>query len=188
MNLHKNWLLIAVATIAFPITGAFAQKVQVGYDKSVDFSRYKTYTVADPGIQPARPLLYASIVGSIDHELTSKGFARTENDGDLILIPEGGMEVGFNQAAGTPILPTYSGPPPALDATMWTGTAAYAPSSGIYVPEGTLRLEFIDRTANKVVWSGTVKVKLDIERKTKSLELIDNAVIKLLKEFPPQKK
>jgi len=188
MNLHKNWLLIAVAAIVLPINGAFAQKVQVGYDKSVDFSRYKTYTVADPAIQPTRPLLYASIVGSIDQELTSKGLARTQNNGDLILIPEGGTEVGFSHAAGTPILPTYGGPPPDLNSTMWTGAAAYTPSAGIYVPEGALRLEFIDRTANKVVWSGTVKVKLDVENKTKSLELIDKAVIKLLKEFPPEKK
>ena len=79
--------------------------MQVGYDKSIDFSRYKTYTVANPAIPPARPLLYASVVGSIDQELTSKGFARTEKDGDLILIPEGGTEVGLSQGAGTPILP-----------------------------------------------------------------------------------
>jgi hypothetical protein len=36
-----------------------------------------------------------------------------------------------------------------------------------------------------VVWSGTAKVKLDVERKSKSLELIDKSIIKLLKGFPP---
>jgi Domain of unknown function (DUF4136) len=188
MNLRKHRSWIGLWVTAFAITNAFAQKVQVGYDKSVDFSRYKSYRVAEPGVQPTRPLLYASIVGSIDHELRSKGFTRTQSDGDLILLPEGGAKFGVNQATGTPISPTYSGVPPALDATMWTGAAGYSASAGMYVPEGALRLDFIDRTANKVIWSGTVKVKLDVERKSKSLELIDKAVVKLLKQFPPDKR
>jgi hypothetical protein len=187
MNLHRSgfWISLLLTGLA---TSVFAQKIKVGYDKSVDFSRYKSYTLAEPGVQPTRPLLYASIVGSIDHELTSKGFARTQSDGDLILVPAGGTEFGLNQAAGTPISPTYSGPPPALDATMWTGAGGSSASMAMYVPEGALELEFIDRRANKVVWSGTVTVKLDIERKTKSLELIDKSIVKLLKGFPPEKK
>ncbi len=56
-----------------------------------------------------------------------------------------------------------------------------------YVPEGTLVVNLVDRNANKVVWTGTVKQKLDMENKTKSLKLIDKAIVKLLKEFPPKK-
>jgi len=187
MNLRKTRFSITPA-IVFLVTAAFAQKVQVGYDKSVDFSKYKSYTVAEPRVQPTRAMLYLSILGSVDHDLKSKGLSRTESDGDLILIPEGGTEFGLNQATGAPISPTYSGVPPALNATMWTGAAGYAPSPGTYVPEGSLRFDFVDRTANTVIWSGTVKVKLDIERKSKSLELIDKAVVKLLKDFPPSKR
>jgi hypothetical protein len=57
-----------------------------------------------------------------------------------------------------------------------------------YVPEGTFVLAVIDRVSNKVIWTGTVKEKLDIENKTKSLERIDKAIVKLLKQFPPKKK
>jgi hypothetical protein len=56
-----------------------------------------------------------------------------------------------------------------------------------YVPEGTFVLTVIDRVSNKVIWTGTVKEKLDIENKTKSLERIDKAIAKLLKQFPPKK-
>ena len=80
---------------------------------------------ATPGLSlsvpPARPLLYASIVGSIDQELKAKGLARTDNAGDLILIPAGGMEFGLTSVAGTPIMPSYGGSPAAIDATMWSG-------------------------------------------------------------------
>jgi len=53
------------------------------------------------------------------------------------------------------------------------------------VPDATLLFEFVDRAANLIVWAGTVTQKLDIERKTKSLELANKAVAKLLKQFPP---
>ena len=49
-------------------------------------------------------------------------------------------------------------------------------------------LTFVDRASNKVVWTGIVTEKLDIENKQKSLERIDKGVVKLLKQFPPHKK
>jgi hypothetical protein len=57
-----------------------------------------------------------------------------------------------------------------------------------YVPEGALMFTFIDRKTNKIVWTGTVTQKLDIENKKKSMELAEKAVTKLLMKFPPEKK
>jgi hypothetical protein len=163
----------------------------VGYDKSADFSKYASYTWAEPSMPPSRPLLYASIVGSIDHELKAKGLARTDSAGDLILIPAGGMEFGLTSVAGAPIMPSYGGAPPAMDATMWSGAGGAGQLSNLtapLVPEGTLVLNFVDRKANKVIWTGTVKQKLDMAQKKKSLDRVDRAIAKLLKQFPPQKK
>lgn len=55
------------------------------------------------------------------------------------------------------------------------------------VSEGTLILTFVDRTNNRIVWTGSVKQKLDLEKKNKSLELADKAVIELMQKFPPTK-
>lgn len=176
---------ILIGTFAKPL--ALAQKVNVGYDKSAEFSRYRSYTWLEPGMPPARPILYSMIVGAIDHELKSKGLERIESGGDLMLVPEGGIDVGLNSSMGSPILPTYNGPPPGMNATMWTGAAASVGSSATYVPNGSLALSFIDRSTNKVVWSGNVKVGLDIERKKKSLEKVEAAIAKLLKNFPPRR-
>lgn len=163
-----------------------AQKVKVGYDKGVDFSKYKTYTWAAPSMPPSRPLLYAMVVDSIDYELKNRGLQKTDKNGDLILIETGGIGFGINAAAGTPILSTYGGQPPSLDATMWTGAQGASGSAGSYVPEGTLQLQFVDRSANKVVWNGTVSEKLDMERKKESLDRINKGITKLLKRFPPK--
>jgi hypothetical protein len=161
----------------------FAQKVKVGHDKATDFSKFKTYSWAEPAMPPTRPVLFEAVVARVEVELKSKGLTRVPKDGDLKLVPGGGLDFGFAGQAGTPYSPTYGGPPPTLNATMWTGSTGPS-SAAVYVTEGTLILTFIDRTSNEVVWSGSVKQKLDMEQKNKSLELADKAVIKLLREFP----
>lgn len=185
LNQRKTWIFGLL--LALPLDTVLAQKVSVGYDRSADFLKYKTYTWAQPTKPPSRPLLYLAIEGTIDYELRAKGLARAENNGDLILVPGGGMEFGLNYAVGAPVMPTYSGPP-AIDGTMWTGAGGFSNLMAPYVPEGTLMINLVDRNLNKVIWSGTVKQKLEMENKKKSLNLIDKAIVKLLKDFPPRKK
>ena len=185
MNKIRTKLSFYLFLFALTAT-AFAQKVKVGYDKSVDFSRYKTYTLAEPGMPPTRPMLYASVVGLIEHELKNRGLQRTDKDGDLILFPAGGMEFGINTAAATPVLSTYGGTPASFNATMWTGSGGTANLTSSYVPQGTLQLQFVDRSTNQIIWNGTVSEKLDVERKKESLERIDKAIAKLINQFPPK--
>jgi hypothetical protein len=179
MNLKRMLLCLLVA--ALPLA-AVAQKVRRGYDKGTDFRKFKSYTWAQPSMPVTRPQLYEGVVGSVDNELKSKGLTIMEHDGDLLLIPEGGMEFGLNVAASTPIVSSYS-----FDPSMWTGGAA-GPSNLMapYVPKGTLVLTFVDRSANKVIWNGSVSENLDVENKKKSWERIQKAIAKLLKEFPPK--
>jgi len=167
---------------------AAAQKVKVGYDRTADFSKYATYTWAPPGVPSTRPLLYLQVVGTIDEHLRSKGLRRIEQGGDLILAALGGVDFGVNVPVGTPILPSYSGPPPSIDSGMWIGAGGFSGGAAPLVPEGTLQLEFVDQRANKVVWSGSVSEKFDSDKKNESLRRLDKAISKLLNEFPPEKK
>jgi Domain of unknown function (DUF4136) len=185
MNHTRRWLLTWLIVMGCANFG-FTQKVKVGYDKNANFSRYKTYTWAKLEAQPERPLLYEAVVGRIDYELKAKGLERTEQNGDLTLVAAGGIDFGSSTFAGTPILPVYGGPPPSMDATMWTGADGSAATMGAIMAQGSLVLQFIDRGGNKVIWSGTVLQKLDNDQKKKSLDLVDKAIIKLLKEYPPK--
>jgi len=179
----RTWgLLLFLSLMA---TTSVAQKVKVGYDKSVDFSRFKTYTWAKPTMPISRPALYAVVEGSIDEALTNKGLNRVEKDGDLVLIPAGGIEYGVGSAAATPIPSTYAGVPLSYDATMWTGAGGTASLTNTYVPKGTLQLQFLDPHTSKILWNGTVSEKLDAEKKKESMERIQKAVTKLMQQFPP---
>jgi len=175
--------ILFLVMLMLPLNTASAQKVKVGYDKSTDFSRFATYTWAEPAMPPVRRAMFASIVWRVDEQLQWKGFTKTSSNGDLTLIPAGGVEFGLSGGGVTPILPTYGGPPPAFNSTMWTG-AGGASTARTYVPEGTLVLTFVERATNTVVWAGSVEQKLDAERQLKSAELVDKAVIKLVKQFP----
>jgi len=178
--------IVLLAFVSSATTVSVAQKVKVGYDKSTDFSKFKSYSWSAPAMPPTRPALFEAVTARVEVELRDKGFAKVERDGDLTLTPSGGMEYGFSGEAANPYSPTYGGAPPALNATMWTGTTGPS-SAGVWNPEGTLILTFVDRSSNKIVWSGSVKQKLDLEKKNKSLELADKAVIKLLAKFPGKK-
>ena len=178
--------VLILSVLASASLASVAQKVKVGYDKGTNFSKFKTYSWADPAMPPTRPALYEAVMGQVELQLEAKGLTKVPKDGDLTLTPSGGVDYGFAGVASTPYSPTYGGPPPSLNGGMWTG--ATGPSgAGTYVTEGTLILTFVDRANNKVVWSGSAKQKLDIEQKNKSLELVDKAVIKLLKQFPGKK-
>src|SRR5262249_520463 len=138
---RKSQLFITCIVCLITLASSFAQKVKVGYDKTADFSKYKTYTRPAPTMPPTRPVLYSTVVDSIDNEMSSKGLTKVDKDGDLTMITAGGVEYGNNVAAGTPMIGTYSGPPPSMNATMWTGAEGPSTLQGPAVPQGTLVIE-----------------------------------------------
>ncbi len=183
--MRKLWVVFLAVT--FFITCGFAQKVKVGYDKSVDFSKYKSYTWHEPGITQNRPLLYVTVVGSIRSELEAKGLVSVEKDGDLTLIADGGLDYGLKSDPGLLSDSCSNCQKPAVDARVWAGSPPPSGSSGMPLPKGVLELQLVDRTTNKVVWTGMVMQKLDPDKKQQALERVNAAIKKLLMEFPPKK-
>ncbi len=182
----RSLALIALLMAALP---ASAQKIKVGYDKSVDFSKFKSYSIAPPETTPSRPMLYLSIIGGIERELEAKGLTkRPAAESDLIVVPSGGMEFGINAEVGAPILSVPNAPVPSVNATMWSGTSGVPNAAAPYVPKGTLMLTFVDRATNQVVWEGLLSGKFDVEKKNKALQDIDKGITKLLQQFPPKAK
>jgi hypothetical protein len=145
-----------LAVISFVAKRRCRSKVKVGYDKGTIFpDRNPTH---GPNLHArTRGLFsYEAVVARVDVELQSRGLTKLPNHGDLTLTPSGGVDVWFAGKAATPYSPTYGGPPPTTNATMWTGARGQS-TVGFYVPEGLLVLTFVDRNSNKTVWSGSGK-------------------------------
>jgi hypothetical protein len=165
----------------------FAQKIKVGYDKSADFSKYRSYTWHAPPITQTRPLLRVNVIGAIRSELETKELVSMDKDGDLTLITQGGIDYGFGNSSGVTDDSCANCQKPLVDPMQWTGQMGPPGGGGAGLPKGTLELRFIDRVSNKVVWDGTVVQKLDPDKKEQSLEKVNTAIHKLLLEFPPKK-
>ncbi|MGC1452307.1 MAG: DUF4136 domain-containing protein [Candidatus Sulfotelmatobacter sp.] len=174
MTNSRCWLLGWLIVIGCATSG-FAQKTKIGYDKSSDFSKYKTYTWAKPDHPIERPVLFQTVVGTIDQDLQAKGLTRVDANGDLTLSAAGGIDFGYNMP-----------PTPNMNSQMWYGDTAAPILLAPLLAQGTLILQFVDRADDKMVWRGTVMQKLDPEQKDKALVLAEKAIDKLLTGFPPK--
>ncbi|UWZ82387.1 DUF4136 domain-containing protein [Occallatibacter riparius] len=185
MFVRGRGIAVVVLTVALGLAAGFAQKTKVGFDKTADFSKYKSFSVQKPAKDPAHPLLYVHIVGAIEQELAAKGMTHAETDGDLVLMLTGGTDFGLENA------PTASDcancKAPILDPGDWPGNTAPPGVGSKPMPEGMVELNFVDRATNKSVWMGWVEQKLDPDKKSKAFDQADKAIQKLLKDFPPKK-
>lgn len=183
--LPRSGFLLLVATLF--VFSAFAQKIQTGYDKGADFSSYKSFTLVEPPAPSSRPLLYASVVGSIRNELQSRGLTSLDHDGDLTVLAAGAIDYGLGSNM-TPTSDTCQNcQTPQRDVQYWAGFLPPPGSAGKPRPKGTLELNFVDRKTNKVVWTGSVSQKLDPNKKEQALQKVAAAINKLIAEYPPKK-
>jgi len=167
---------------------AAAQKIKVDYDRSIDFTKVKTYSWGE--LDPARlPLLRLNILGAINEQLAAKGLVEVQEGADVMVSYAGDIYGESNQAVSPPVYPGYAGPPPAINSTMWTG-ASGAGGGGMTItyPKGTLVVEMIDPHAGRIAWRAVGNVKLDIEKKSQSLTRINEMIAKMFAGYPPQKK
>ncbi len=188
MKSHARQVVVGVFVLLLGATTGFAQKIKVDYDRSVDFSNFKTYTWGE--LDPARlPLLRLNMIGAIDEQLAAKGLQRVEKGGDLMVAYSGDMAGESNQGIGAPSYPGYAGQPPAIDATMWTGQAGPGGATmSVTYPKGTLIVELMDLRAAKITWRAVGSLKLDVEKKLQSLERINDLVASMFKRYPPDRR
>jgi hypothetical protein len=174
-------LLLVLITLAV----ASAQKINTGYDKSVDFSRFKTYAWI-PRTAPATEQLFATvIVADIDHELANKGLRKVDSDPDLLVTYYTGTDVAGGFAAQDPGY-TAIGGAPLPGGTMWGGSLPATPVP--QVMKGTLDVDLVDARQKRLVWRGTAKTKLDYDKRLKMLDQVNNAIATLFKNYPPKGK
>jgi hypothetical protein len=176
-------LLIILAAIAISVPLATAQKVTFGFDKSVDFSKYRTYSYPPMKNAADNAIKIEALRGEVDYHLKNKGLSRQDSGGDLIIVGDSlvGGEVGGRQ--GTAILPWYADVYTEYG-SMWAG---WRPAPGQMVLKGGLAIRFLDTTTKKPIWNGTVVQKLDEGGFGKNLKRIQQAIAKLMEKYPPPK-
>lgn len=170
---------IAVAiTLMMLVAGtAVAQQTSVDYDKSADFSKYKTYAWAE-GRSVQDPFNHQRIVDSIDAQLAAKGWRRVERSQGpdaIVLYRAGATEQKQARVWGTGYGPGW----------RFGGGSAQVDLNTIQV--GQLVVDIIDAETQKLVWRGRASDTVS-DRPEKNEKKINKAAEKLFKKFPPSDK
>ena len=179
-------------TVAFAATlfllavgPAWAQKVKVGYDKSADFGKYKTYSWIPRTAPSTNPLLATLIDNNIDYQLHQKGLTKVDSDPDLLVKSYGGAE--DVQGGFLPQDPNYTatGGAPMPGDNMWVGSLPPTPVP--QVMEGAITVDLFDTRQKHVVWRATATGKMDYDKRSKLLDQANKAVSEMFKKYPPSK-
>ena len=186
----KNFLLICASFLLTAATG-LAQDVRYNFDKSADFSKFKTYKWVElKDAQKVNPLVQKQIQSSIDSQLAAKGLTKVESDpADLYIGYQAAIgqdkqftsySSGWGYGGGWYGGGWYGGP--GGGSTMTTGQ-----TSTIYT--GQLGVDMYDSTNHTLVWRGVASKTLDPKAKPDKQEKnLNKAVAKLFKNYPPKVK
>ena len=158
-----------------------AQKVTVSFDKSINFSNYKTFAWSTGSGDAKNPIVGKLIRDGVERELNARGITKVESDPDLRFSFM--AATGFNLQVQQP---------------SWSTEKGVIMNSGVYangvmwdVVEGTLLLDAFDNKTDRMIWRGFAKDTLprapshDIVADAKKVEKTVNKVIsKMFKKFP----
>jgi hypothetical protein len=180
----KRFFILSVVTLLLAAS-SFAQDVRYNFDKSADFSKFKTYKwVPIKDASKVSDLADKQIKDAVDAELAKKGLTKVEGD-------DANLYVGYQAAVGEEKqFSSYStgyGYGPGWGGGWYGGmgtTTTSGSTSTIY--KGQLALDMYDSAGHDLAWRGVVSKTMDPKAKPeKQQKNLAKAVEKLLKNYPP---
>jgi len=158
------------------------------FDKSVDFSQYRTYDFHKKGIEKVQisDLDKKRILNAIDNEFSKKGMTKSENPDLLVnIFTKEKQQVDVNSyygywGYGWGYGYGWRGAGYGYGYPYYWGGHPYVNTS----TEGTLFIALIDSKKNELVWQGEGVGYIDQDRSKKEA-IINEFVAKILAQYPP---
>lgn len=184
--MQKTLVSLAIAVLFAPAL-LQAQKTSFDYDKTATFTGFKTYAFKD-GTKVGQPLIDNRIVAALEAELAAKGLTKTDANPDVFVV----YHVAFDTQKD---ISTFSsgyggggyGPYGWGWGGGWAGGSTHTQVRDILV--GTLVIDIADAGKNQMVWRGMGVKEVDTQAKPEKRDKsINNAVKKILKNYPPKVK
>ena len=179
---------LVLMTLAFLTACASKPTVQSDYDRSIDFSRYKTYGYFSPmGIENPN---YSSLLGqmfrdAIDAQMQARGYVKSDNP-DLLFNVSARLQEKTQVTTMT-------------DPMMYGGYYGYR--GGLYSPwggygyattthvsqytEGTVNIDMVDPRLKRMVWEGVAIGRVKEKQKNPQLrQNIMDGVAEMFNGYP----
>jgi hypothetical protein len=168
---------VVVLLVALP---AAAQKVQIDYDKTVDFSKYDTFAwgeTSDTSLRDISPLMHSRLKNAIEDEFGKAGITQVEPDEgpDFFITYHTNArdEVRYN----TTNFGYGYGP-----GWYWGGGLGTSTTTAYTYTKGTLIIDIWDAETKNLIWRGVSTATVP-ENPQKGAKLIDKTIAKLAKQW-----
>jgi hypothetical protein len=159
-------------------TASFAQQVKTDYDRSANFSQYKTYSWEK--VQTQDPLWVDRIKEAVNATLTLKGLTPVESGGDIAIVA---METTQNQRTLNTFYDGFGG------GWRWRGFGGMGTATTTVdnYKVGTLVVDLFDPQTKTLIWRGSASDTLS-DKSDKNIKNLDKGVQKMFDHFPPDGK
>ena len=172
--------MIALCAFTLMTSIAFADDVKTDYDRTVDFSRYRTFMwIKEP--KPDNPLMKQRIIDAVSAQLEAKGLRLVTSDADL------GISANTATKEEHTLQTFYDGFPGWGWGDRYWGYWDWGPATTYEntYEIGTLVVDLFDMRTKDVKWwssaSDTVSSKPE-----KNVKRLHKSVEKMFKDFPPK--
>jgi hypothetical protein len=173
--------MLATALFCTVIAGApaMAQAVNVDYDHTINFLKFKSYHLQK--VHATDPNVESRLTIAVDRDLQSRYLHPVDNDPDLIIAV-----VESNQDA-MDYTNFYAG----LNGLDWQrgfGGGGFLDSTKTVgdIPAGTLVLDMWDGKTKKLIWRGMITEPAAVTSNKEADQKMDKAIGQLLAQFPPK--
>ena len=160
-------------------TASVAQQVKTDYDRSTDFSQYKTYSWEKVHTQDA--LWVDRIKAAVNSALAAKGWTLVESNGNVSIMA---MEMTQSHQTLNTYYDSFGG------GWGWRrgfGGLGDATTTEETYQVGTLVVDLYDSNTKKLIWRGSASDTLS-NKSDKNIKNLDKGVEKMFDRFPPDVK
>ncbi len=180
----RNQAIAALGT-ALLVGACGGISVSTDYDPSVDFTSYATYTWMDTEGDDIDNITDSRIRNSIDSGLAAKGLRKVTSNPDVAI----GYQVTTAERRSYNTVNSGWGGGYGYGGYGYGGWGMSMGTSTTYEnvwQEGSLLVGMFDAGTKNLVWTGTATTDLDANRSPEERqEIVDSAVTKMLKDYPP---
>jgi hypothetical protein len=176
MNVKRS-IFASIGIALLFATASFAQQVKTDYDRSADFSQYKTYSWEK--VQTQDPLWVGRIKDAVNGSLSARGWTQVESGGQVAIIA---TEMTKEQQTLNTYYDGFGGG--GGRRRFGGGGLGEATTTTDNYKVGTLVVDLFDANRKNLIWRGSASDTLS-DKSEKNIKNLDKGVQKMFDHFPP---
>ena len=178
--MNVKYRILCSTAIAILAATASLAEVRTDYDRTADFSRYKTYSWGK--VHTQNPLWADRVKAAVASALATKGWTEIESGGDVSIMA---MEMTDDHRTLSTYYDNFGG---GWGWRRWGGGfGGTSTTTEETYKVGTLVIDLFDTGNKKLIWRGRASDTLS-DKSDKNIKKLNSDVQRMFDQFPPEGK